>query len=65
MLAYNLINIMVRFMEFAPAKRGYLLPTGEWNKEEIMLKGSTIKVTLNGTVINEVDIKEATKNGHS
>jgi hypothetical protein len=47
----------------APAKRGYLLPTGEWNKEEIMLKGSTIKVTLNGTVINEVDIKEATKNG--
>ncbi len=47
----------------APAKRGYLLPTGEWNKEEIMLKGSTIKVTLNGTVINEVDIKEVTKNG--
>lgn len=47
----------------APAKRGYLLPTGEWNKEEIMLKGSTIKVTLNGTVINEVDIKEVTNNG--
>jgi len=47
----------------APAKRGYLLPTGEWNKEEIMVKGSTIKVTLNGTVINEVDIKEVTKNG--
>ena len=47
----------------APAKRGYLLPTGEWNKEEIILKGSTIKVTLNGTVINEVDIKEVTKNG--
>ena len=47
----------------AAAKRGYLLPTGEWNKEEIMLKGSKIKVTLNGTVINEVDLKEATKNG--
>ena len=47
----------------AAAKRGYLLPTGEWNKEEIMVKGSTIKVILNGTVINEVDLKEATKNG--
>jgi hypothetical protein len=47
----------------APSKRGYLLPTGEWNKEEIMLKGSKIKVTLNGTVINEVDLKEVTKNG--
>jgi hypothetical protein len=47
----------------AAAKRGHLLPTGEWNKEEIMLKGSKIKVTLNGTVINEVDLKEITKNG--
>jgi hypothetical protein len=47
----------------AAAKRGYLLPTGEWNKEEIELKGSKLKVTLNGTVINEVDLKEATKNG--
>ena len=47
----------------AAAKRGYLLPTGEWNKEEIAIKGSKIKVTLNGTVINEVDLKEVTKNG--
>jgi LEA14-like dessication related protein len=46
-----------------PAKRGYLLPTGEWNKEEIMINGSKIKVTLNGVVINEGDIKEASKNG--
>lgn len=47
----------------AAAKRGYLLPIGEWNKEEIMLKGSKIKVTLNGTIINEIDLKEVTKNG--
>ena len=47
----------------AAAKRGYLLPTGEWNKEEIAVKGTKIKVTLNGTVINEVDLKEVTKNG--
>ena len=45
------------------AKRGYLLPTGEWNKEEIVAKGNKIKVTLNGTVILDGDIKEAAKNG--
>lgn len=46
-----------------PAKRGYLLPLGEWNKEEINIKGDKIKVTLNGTVILEGDIKEASING--
>lgn len=45
-----------------PAKRGFLLPTGEWNKEEIMVKGNKIKVTLNGTVILDGDIKKASKN---
>jgi hypothetical protein len=46
-----------------PAKRGYLLPTGEWNKEEIIAKGNKIKVILNGTVILDGDIKQAIKNG--
>ncbi|HVU94623.1 MAG TPA: DUF1080 domain-containing protein [Puia sp.] len=46
-----------------PAKRGYLLPAGQWNKEEIIAKGNKIKVTLNGTVILDGDIKEASKNG--
>jgi Domain of Unknown Function (DUF1080) len=46
-----------------PAKRGFLLPTGQWNKEEIIAKGNKIKVTLNGTVILDGDIKEAFKNG--
>jgi hypothetical protein len=46
-----------------PAKRGYLLPTGSWNQEEIYLKGNHIRVTLNGTIIVEGDIKEASKNG--
>lgn len=46
-----------------PAKRGFLLPTGQWNKEEIVAKGNKIKVTLNGTVILDSDIKEASKNG--
>lgn len=46
-----------------PAKRGYLLPTGEWNREEIMIKGNRIQVTLNGTVITEGDIAAAAQNG--
>ena len=46
-----------------PAKRGFLLPTGEWNKEEIIAKGNKIKVILNGHVILDGDIKEASKNG--
>jgi hypothetical protein len=46
-----------------PAKRGYLKPTGEWNNEEIMVKGTKIKVTLNGTVILDGDYMVASKNG--
>jgi hypothetical protein len=46
-----------------PAKRGFLKPIGEWNQEEIMVKGTQIKVTLNGTVITEGDYAEASKNG--
>jgi hypothetical protein len=46
-----------------PAKRGYLKPTGDWNQEEVYVKGDYIKVTLNGTVILEGDLKKATKSG--
>ncbi|MEH6306574.1 DUF1080 domain-containing protein [Olivibacter sp. CPCC 100613] len=46
-----------------PAKRGFLKPMGEWNDEEIYVKGNKIKVTLNGTVILDGDIAEASKNG--
>ncbi len=46
-----------------PAKRGFLKPTGEWNKEEIEIKGNKIKVTLNGVIILEGDIAEASING--
>lgn len=46
-----------------PAKRGYLKPVGEWNEEEIYLKGNKIRVTLNGTVIVDGDLAEASKNG--
>ena len=46
-----------------PAKRGYLKPAGEWNREEIIAIGNKIKVVLNGVVITEGDIKEASVNG--
>lgn len=43
--------------------RDMLRPVGEWNEEEIYAKGTYIRVTLNGVVITEGDIAEATKNG--
>ena len=46
-----------------PAKRGFLKPVGEWNEEVVIAKGSKIKVILNGQVILDGDIKEASKNG--
>jgi len=45
-----------------PAKRGYLKPVGEWNYQEVIAKGNRIKITLNGTVILDGDIAEASKN---
>jgi HEAT repeat protein len=46
-----------------PARREFLKPVGEWNSEEIMAKGSHIKVTLNGTVIVDGDIAGPRDNG--
>ncbi|MGV8878933.1 MAG: family 16 glycoside hydrolase [Sphingobacteriaceae bacterium] len=45
------------------AKRGFLKPVGEWNYEEVIVKGPKIKVILNGTVILDADITDARKNG--
>jgi hypothetical protein len=42
----------------APAKRGLLKPTGQWNYEEIVADGPRIKVTLNGTVITDADLSK-------
>ncbi len=39
-----------------PAKHGFLRPVGEWNFEEIEVRGQHIKVTLNGTRILEADL---------
>lgn len=45
------------------AKRGALKPVGEWNTEEIAIKGNKIKVTVNGVVIVDGDLAQAAKNG--
>jgi len=40
------------------AQRGYQHPIGEWNYEEVTVKGSTLKVELNGTVILDCDLSK-------
>ncbi len=37
-------------------KPGYLRPVGEWNFQELEVRGQKIKVTLNGTKILDVDL---------
>jgi hypothetical protein len=44
-----------------PAHRGYLRPAGEWNFQEVTVKGSTIKVELNGSVILDTDLSKVTE----
>ncbi len=40
------------------AARGYQHPIGEWNFQEVTVKGSTIKVELNGSVILDTDLSK-------
>lgn len=46
-----------------PARRGYQKPVGEWNYQEVIVKGTSIKIILNGTVIIDGDIAEARDKG--
>jgi len=46
-----------------PAKRGSLKPNGDWNYEEVVVKGNQVKVILNGNVITDGDIAVASRNG--
>ena len=43
------------------AKRGFLRPTGEWNVQTVTVRGSTIKVELNGNIILDCDLSTVTK----
>jgi hypothetical protein len=42
------------------AQRGYQHPIGEWNYEEVTIKGPAIKVELNGTIILDCDVSKVT-----
>lgn len=45
----------------ALATRGCQHPIGEWNFEEVWVKGSRIRVELNGTPILEADLSKVTE----
>ena len=45
----------------AAAHRGFQRPVGEWNYQEVTVKGSTIKVELNGFVILDADLAKVEK----
>ena len=40
------------------AHRGYVRPPGEWNFEEVTVKGTKLKVELNGSVILDTDLAD-------
>ncbi len=42
----------------APAHRGYLRPTGEWNYEEVTVDGDHVVVQLNGVKILDVNLAD-------
>mgnify|MGYP000282617314 CR=1 FL=1 len=45
------------------AKRGHQNPVGEWNVQEVEVRGNHFKITLNDVVILDGDVLEASKNG--
>lgn len=46
-----------------PSKRGSLKPIGEWNYQEVIADGDNITITLNGNVIVDGNLRDATVNG--
>ena len=45
------------------AKHGHLKPVGEWNSEEVIANGRQITVSLNGVIIVDANIDEASASG--
>ncbi|OIQ41880.1 MAG: glycosyl hydrolase [Bacteroidetes bacterium MedPE-SWsnd-G1] len=45
------------------AKRGRQKSVGQWNTQEVEVRGNHFKITLNGEVIVDADVLEASKNG--
>ena len=46
-----------------PAKRLKHKPLGEWSTEEIIVEGDHIKVTVNGEVITDANVRKVTQGG--
>ncbi len=46
--------------DLVAAKRGALKPAGEWNTEEIIAQGRSIKVTVNGQTIVDANLNDVT-----
>lgn len=46
--------------DVAPAKRGFVKPTGEWNSFEIHAEKRVVRVTLNGELITDADLAKVT-----
>lgn len=44
-----------------PAKKGFLKPVSDWNFQEVIANGNQIKVTLNGSVIIDGNLKDSVK----
>lgn len=44
----------------APAKRGFLRQTGEWNEQEVIVRGSWVTVFLNDEMILDADLSRTT-----
>jgi HEAT repeat protein len=46
-----------------PARRGFLRPPGEWNAEEVTVKGRHVTVAVNGLTVVDADLDEASAGG--
>lgn len=46
-----------------PARRGFLRPVGEWNAEEVTVKGRRVTVAVNGAAIVDADLDQASAGG--
>jgi hypothetical protein len=46
-----------------PARRGVLRPVGEWNSEEVTVKGRRVAVVVNGTSVVDADVDTASVGG--
>jgi hypothetical protein len=44
-----------------PAARGYTRPAGQWNFQRVTVRGSTVKVELNGNTILDTDLATVTE----